>query len=163
MNRRYVHASVMAAVLGVSGASVRAQTGVVPPPYAEYRLDAIQGRGTAVHAGAGLTIPAGTYVRVAAIGAIGPRWDHGETTLSGRTDLIARFLFDPLRQTPVALSLGGGVSVPYETGERVRPYLTAVIDVEGRQRSGLAPALQVGLGGGVRVGVVLRTTQLRRR
>lgn len=163
MIRRFVESFAAALVLTLFATATHAQASIVPPPYAEYRLDAIQGHGTLVHAGAGITIPAGTYVRVAAIGAIGPRWDDGETSLSGRTDVIARFLFDPLRQTPIALSLGGGVSVPYETGERVRPYLTAVVDIEGRQRGGLAPALQVGLGGGVRIGLAFRTTQLRRR
>lgn len=140
-----------------------AQASIRTPAYAEYRLDAIDGRATSVQAGAGITVPMGVYVRLAAIGALGPQFRDGGTQLTGRTDVIARFLLDPFRQMPVALSMGGGVSVPYERSGRIRPMLTAVIDVEGKRRGGLTPALQVGLGGGVRVGVALRTSALRRR
>ena len=80
---------------------------------------------------------------------------------SGRVDAIARFLLDPFREMPLGLSLGGGVSVPYASGDTAtRPYLTAVVDIEGRRRGGLTPALQLGLGGGARVGLVLRTSML---
>jgi hypothetical protein len=72
-------------------------------------------------------------------------------------------LLDPFRETPVALSLGGGVSVPYVDGQRVRPYLTLVADLEGRKRGAITPAIQIGLGGGARVGVVLRTSVARWR
>jgi hypothetical protein len=137
--------------------------GLVPPPYAEYRVDAIDGRGATVQGGIGYTVPMGIYMRVAAIGAIGAQWRDGTTMLAGRTDVIARFLLDPFRQMPLALSFGGGVSVPYERGAVTRPYLTAVVDLEGRARKHLTPAVQVGLGGGARVGVVLRTSVLQRR
>jgi hypothetical protein len=133
------------------------------PPYTEYRVDAIDGKGTAVQTGAAYTIPMGVYVRLAALGGIGPRWVDGESTMSGRTDIIARFLLDPFEQTRLALSLGGGVSVPYEEGRVTRPFLTAVIDVEGRQRGRLTPAVQIGLGGGLRVGFALRTSVRQRR
>ena len=64
----------------------------------------------------------------------------------------------------MALSFGGGVSVPYTDGDpHVRPYLTVVIDVEGRMRGPVTPALQVGLGGGTRIGVVLRASKARWR
>lgn len=156
--------TVLTVLIVLASARVlRGQAGFRIPVYGEYRLDAIDGRGTSVEAGAGLTVPMGTYVRVAAIGALGSHWRDGETSLAGRTDVIARFLLDPLRQLPFALSMGGGVSVPYERGTRVRPYLTAVIDVEGKRRGRVTPAVQIGLGGGARVGVALRTSVLQRR
>ena len=72
-------------------------------------------------------------------------------------DAIGRFLLDPYREMPLGLSLGGGISVPVVRGDsQVRPYLTAVVDVEGRTRGPVTPAVQVGLGGGARVGVVMR-------
>jgi hypothetical protein len=143
--------------------AARAQASLTPPPYGEYRVDAIDGRHPSVQAGAGLTVPMGIYVRVTATGGIGPEWRDNQTLVAGRTDIIARFLLDPFRQTPVALSMGGGVSVPYERGVRVRPLLTAVIDVEGRSRGRVTPAIQVGLGGGARLGVALRTSVRNRR
>ena len=154
-----VYAAALVALVAQAAAAQRLE----PPPYFEYRVDAIDGRGTTVQGGLGYTVPMGVYVRVAAIGAIGPQWRDGETLVAGRTDVIARFVLDPFRQTPVALSLGGGVSLPYEQHTVTRPYLTAVIDVEGRGRGGVTPAIQLGLGGGTRIGVVLRTTLLQRR
>lgn len=160
--------SLARSVAGLAGAlalsaRLTAQTSLRTPPYAEYRVDVIDGRGNSAQAGVGITIPMGLYVRLAAIGAMGPEWRGGKTELTGRTDIIGRFLLDPFRQMPVALSMGGGVTVPYERGATVRPLLAAVIDIEGKRRGGLTPALQVGLGGGARVGLGLRTSVLQRR
>ena len=129
------------------------------PVYGELRGDAILGDGTAVQGGGGIVFPAGIYVRVNVDGAAGTRFRDGASHTSGRADLIARFLLDPFREMPIGLSLGGGVTVPYTDGDTgVQPYLTAVIDIEGRRHGRLTPALQIGLGGGARVGVVLRTS-----
>lgn len=137
--------------------------GVEPPPYFEYRVDAIEGRGTTLQGGVGYTVAMATYMRVAAVAAVGPQWRGGETSVAGRTDIIARFVLDPLRQTPVGISFGGGLSVPYESGLVTRPYLSAVVDVEGKRYGPLTPAIQLGLGGGTRLGVVFRASVPRRR
>jgi hypothetical protein len=148
------------ALMMFAAGSLAAQT----PRYAEYRADAIIGDGTAVQAGAGLTVPMGIYVRLGLIGAAGVTHDAGANRFSGRSDAIARFSFDPFREMPYTLSLGGGVSVPYVDGmSRVRPYFTAVIDIEGKRRGRLTPAFQVGFGGGTRVGFALRTSGPQRR
>jgi hypothetical protein len=160
--RRLISSVTLLLAVTAAGRRVMAQQ-IALPPYAEYRVDAIDGRGTAVQGGIGYTVPMGIYVRLAAIGALGPQWRHERTTLSGRTDVIARFVLDPFRQTPIALSVGGGVSVPYEENRVTRPYLTAVIDLEGRRRGRLTPAIQIGLGGGTRIGLGLRTSALQRR
>jgi len=129
------------------------------PTYAELRGDAILGDGAALQAGGGIVFPGGIYVRINVDGAAGTRFRDGQSRTSGRADLIARFLLDPFREMPVGLSLGGGVTVPYTDGDTgVQPYLTAVIDIEGRRRGRFTPALQIGLGGGTRLGVVLRTS-----
>lgn len=125
--------------------------------YGELRIDGIGGNGTSLQAGGGLTVPMGLYVRLGFVGAVGSAWRDEHTVFSGRTDVIARFLLDPFRQTPFGLSLGGGVSVPYDRYRTpVRPYLTAVLDVEGRKHGRFTPAMQVGIGGGTRVGFILR-------
>lgn len=134
-----------------------------PAPYLEYRADVITGDGATAHGGAGLTVPIGYYVRLGFIGAAGATWRAEVVHPSARTDVIARFSLDPFREVPVGLSLGGGLSVPYEEGRRVRPYLTAVIDIEGRRRGAFTPAVQIGLGGGARVGLVLRHSASRWR
>ena len=136
-----------------------------PQSYAEYRADAIVATRTAVQAGAGAAVPLGVYVRLGIDGALGGTFggDDG-AKLSGRVDAIGRFLLDPLREVPVALSLGGGVSVPYAAGDaHVRPLLVAVVDVEGKMGGSITPTLEIGLGGGARVGLVLRRSPPRWR
>jgi hypothetical protein len=152
------------AVALVLAAPSRAAAQNQPPPYAEYRADGILGRGTSVQGGVGASVPLGIYVRLGVDAAAGAAWRDQTTLASGRVDVVGRFLLDPFRETPVGLSFGGGVSVPYTDGDaHVRPYLTVVIDVEGRMRGPVTPALQVGLGGGTRVGLVLRASKARWR
>jgi hypothetical protein len=103
-------------------------------------------------------------VRFSVDAAGGVTFSDNTSRTSGRVDAIGRFLLDPFRETPVAVSFGGGLSVPYVDGQsHVRPYLTAVFDIEGRKRRALTPALQIGLGGGARVGLVFRASQSRWR
>jgi hypothetical protein len=161
MSSHGVVLAVIIASLTIASARAQAQS---PPAYTEYRADAIVGRGSAAEAGLGAVLPLGVYVRLGIDAAAGATWRDGETRASGRVDAIGRFLLDPFRETPIALSLGGGVSVPYADGDkRVRPYITAVMDIEGRMRGPVTPALEVGLGGGARLGLVLRTSPRRWR
>ncbi|HTE47107.1 MAG TPA: hypothetical protein VK636_17800 [Gemmatimonadaceae bacterium] len=135
-----------------------------PPLYAEYRADAIVGRGTTAQAGVGAVIPFGVYTRLGIDGAAGTTWHDGAARGSGRVDAIARFLLDPFREAPIGVSFGGGVSVPYTSGDlHVRPYVTAVVDIEGRMKGPMSPAVQIGLGGGARIGVVLRASSVKWR
>jgi hypothetical protein len=150
---------VLLARVGVAAAQLQD-----PPKYMEYRADVIAGRGAAAEGGLGAVVPLGVYVRLGLDAAAGATLRDGTARASGRVDAIGRFLLDPFRESPFGLSLGGGLSLPYTKGDtRTRPYLTAVIDVEGRQRGRFTPALQVGLGGGTRVGVVIRSSATRWR
>jgi hypothetical protein len=146
----------------ISGARVAtAQQPAAAPIAPEARLDVIAGHDPAIQLGAGVQIPVGYYGRIGLDAALGvPIRDRALSTqrrLDGRVDLLARFLLDPFRQTAYGLSLGGGASVRAEHGDRARPFLLVALDVEGRRSTrGVVPALQVGLGGGVRVGAILR-------
>jgi hypothetical protein len=134
--------------------------------YSDYRADVIVGHGTTASLGGGVQQPLGYYVRLGVIGAAGLTWRDGARATSGRVDVVARYLLDPFREIAWAPSLGGGVSVFWVDGEtRVRPYLTLVADVEGPRirRGTLSPALQVGLGGGARISLALRTSRGRWR
>jgi len=164
--RGVLAASSVLAALAPFAPAVRAQ---VPRPTVqpELRLDGIFGHQPAVQLGGGVQVPMGYYVRVGLDVAVGVATvdraapvGSGDTPpgpLDGRADLLVRFLLDPFRQSAFGLSLGGGLSARAEPGDRVRPRLLVAMDVEGRRSTrGLVPALQVGLGGGLRVGVVLR-------
>ena len=153
-------------VIALRGSRAAARPAARSPTYAEYRADAIVGRGTA---GAGRrrrrSIPLASTCALSVDGAAGATWRDGATLASGRVDAIARFLLDPYREVPIGLSLGGGVSVPYVSGDRARAPVshggasTSRDDVRHR----VTPAIQIGLGGGTRVGVVLRTSPRRWR
>ena len=127
-------------------------------PKPELRVDVIASAGRAsVQAGGGAQIPAGDYTRIGVIGAAGTDVVDGSPHPSGRVDVLARFLLDPFRQTTWGFSAGAGISMRARTGDRVRPLLLAVLDWEGpRRQSGVSPAFQIGLGGGVRIGGAVR-------
>jgi hypothetical protein len=161
---RAVIARTVAALCVVAASAVPARAQLPTPAYGEYRADAIVGRGTSAQAGLGAVFLMGTYVRTTVDAAGGATWRYDSAHASGRADVIARFLLDPFREAKLGLSLGGGVSVPYADGDaHVRPLLTAVIDVEGRIRGNVTPAIQIGLGGGARIGLALRTSPPRWR
>jgi hypothetical protein len=149
-----------------------AQLPETPPLSPELRADVIAGDRAVVQLGAGVQIPVGYYVRIGLVGAagvgVGDRAapvgssEGGGSRRSARVDVLARFLLDPFRQSPYGLSVGGGVSLRADEGDRARPVLLVAIDVEGRRSSrGVVPAVQVGLGGGVRVGIIVRRSSSR--
>jgi hypothetical protein len=74
-----------------------------------------------------------------------------------RGDLLARFLFDPFREERWGVSVGGGLSI------RRRTYIALVADVEAPETHGVLPALQVGVSGGWRAGLLLRRAVRARR
>lgn len=124
----------------------------------EGRIDGIfSGGDAAVHAGYGMSVPLGLYVRGGLVLAAGP----GRHGLEGRSDLIGRFSFDPFRQSRWAPYAGGGLTARYNSTSdgRAKGYLLFFLGVEGPLRSrvgGWVPAFEVGLGGGARVGVIVR-------
>ncbi len=150
-----------AVLLALAPAIAGAQAlGAHPQP--ELRADLIAGAVSAAQAGVAVNIPAGYYARVGVVAAAGARLS-GDAGGSARVDAIARFLFDPFFEKRWGLSAGGGVSVRYDEGAGWRPFLAVVVDLEAPARGPLIPAVQLGVGGGVRVGVALRKRDGRRR
>ena len=124
----------------------------------EVRLDAIFARTGGIEAAYGFTVPAGIYLRSGLVAGIGA----GRHGAEGRTDLIARFSMDPFRQSRWAPYAGAGVSGRYRSDRDggSRAYLLVFLGLEGPLalgvREGWVPAFELGLGGGARVGVILR-------
>ena len=126
----------------------------------ELRIDAIDVRSThtgTVHVGLGVGIPLGYYARLGLVGAGGVRRQNSVDHGSARVDAVVRFLLDPFRETPWGLSIGGGLSAGVVSGEPWRESLVVVVDVETPPvRRRVVPSVQIGLGGGARVGIILR-------
>jgi hypothetical protein len=160
MTAVFARVMLVALVAAGSASPLRAQTAASTAARAEpeLRVDVITGRRRAVQAGVGILIPMGYYVRLGADGTLGLRTgDVAGSRVDGRVDVVGRFLLDPFLQSPIGVSGGAGLSARFDAGERVVPLLLVVVDIEGRHAvSGWAPALQLGLGGGTRIGMVLR-------
>ncbi len=133
----------------------------------EARGDVIAARTTAVHAALGGLVPVGTYLRLGAAAGggivIARGSSSGDAHASARADLIGRFVLDPFREARWGPYAGAGVSALYHEGGRWRGYLLTVFGVEGSAVRGVLPAVEVGLDGGTRVGLVLRQAVAGRR
>ena len=153
---KHLPALLAAAVLVVpaSASGQRAEQKI----QAEGRIDGILSSATAVHAGLGLSVPAGLYVRTGVVLGAG----IGRYGFDSRADVIGRFSFDPLRQSRWAPYGGAGVSARFNSTEAggAKGYLLFFVGTEGPVPRGrtasIVPAFEVGLGGGARVGVILR-------
>jgi hypothetical protein len=131
----------------------------------ELRLDGIIARTSAVQAGYGISIPAGIYIRNGLVLGAGV----GQNGAQARADLISRFSLDPFRQSRWAPYGGAGLSGRFRTAADggSKAYLLVFVGVEGGlapgARSGWVPAVELGLGGGARVSLVLRRGIVGRR
>jgi hypothetical protein len=151
---------ILLATLGLAPAALPASAGaqVQQKFQSEVRVDAIFARTGAVEAAYGFTLPVGIYVRSGLVAGIGA----GRHGVGGRTDFIARFSTDPFRQGRWAPYGGAGLSGRYRSqlDGGSRAYLLIFLGLEGPlplgETSGWVPAVEVGLGGGARVGLIFR-------
>lgn len=151
--------ATLAACVVTTGA--HAQAAVAPGAQPEVRVDALFGNRAAVQGGAGVQFPAGLYVRIGAGLLAGVRTGQVDgSRLDGRVDLLGRFLLDPYHQSRFGFSAGAGLTTRFERGERTVPLLLVALDLEEHQRGDVwVRALQVGLGGGARIGLVFRRAE----
>lgn len=127
------------------------------------RADYIGSRAAAAHLGFGLNVPATTYVRLGIVAAMGQAWSGDDATIAGRVDGLVRFVLDPLRESRWAPYAAGGIGAIYDGSEKWRGVLVGALGVEGPVAGCVVPAIEVGFGGGVRVGVAFRRAMRGRR
>ncbi len=139
----------------VPGAT-RAQSSITP----EIRLDAILSRTSAVHLGAGATLAAGNYVSAGIVAGAGFSTDGRR---SGRLDVLARFHLDPFRESRWAPYAGGGLTTRLDQGENAHTYLMLLLGIDGPVTRNMALSIEGALGGGGRVGIILRRARAARR
>ena len=160
-----IAAHAVIALLLVPVQATRAQGLARARPRGELRVDYIGPHPHTLQVGGGVNLPVGPYLRVGVIGAGGVGWRDGRSAApSARADVVGRFAFDPFREHRWGLSAGGGLSVRYDEAgadgrRRWRALVALVIDLEGARAGSIVPAVQLGLGGGLRAGVILRGAQ----
>jgi hypothetical protein len=76
--------------------------------------------------------------------------------VAGRVDLLGRFVVDPFNEIGRGVYGSGGLSLRYDDSGEWRPLLIVALGIEGPVRHGRAWAAELGLGGGVRAGIVVR-------
>ena len=126
----------------------------------EIRLDAIFASINAIHLGAGATVAAGNYVSAGIVAGAGVSTDGRR---SGRLDVIARFQLDPFRESRWAPYAGGGLTTRFDQRENAHTYLMIMLGIDGPVARGAAMAIEGALGGGGRVGIILRRARAARR
>jgi len=158
--------SLATLALCVATHEAKAQQGgqqAAPRIQPEARADFIGSRAAAAHIGVGVSVPATTYVRLGVVGAVGQAWSGGDATIAGRVDALVRFVVDPLREFRWAPYATGGIGGIYDGSEKWRGVLVGALGIEGPASGRIVPALEVGFGGGARVGVVVRRAMRGRR
>lgn len=152
----FFQSAAMPAQGHAQGPTPAAKPSLIDP---EFRIDGIIARVSAIQAGAGATMVAGTYVRAGIVGGLGFSRDG----LSGRIDGFARFHSDPFRQSQWAPYGGGGISGRFDRVTGARAYLLLLAGIDGPVKNGVTSSVELGLGGGARIGVILRRATGERR
>lgn len=133
------------------------------PRRLELRAEHTAARVSRLEGSAGLVMPVGTYVRVALTGGAGVG-EHGDDRFTAyRGDAVVRFQLDPFHQAKAGVYGGAGVAWLGGAGRSGTARLTLGAGVELPAWGPVAPALELGLGGGTRVGVALRPASRRWR
>src|SRR5688500_17381914 len=161
--RRPASATVLVAVLAGAGhlEAQEAGRGSVFRPLG--RVDAFLARADAVHAGAGVTRDLGSYVRLDYVLAAGAARAGGETVASARAEGVARFLLDPFRQSRWGFYGGGGLVARLDGGDDLRGYVTLLFGAELPDEGRMLEAIELGIGGGMRIALVVRRGRPDRR
>jgi hypothetical protein len=137
------------------------QAGSVVQP--ELRADLLAARSSAVQLAVGAVAPAGEYLRLGGDLGAGVAGGTGGPFFSTRADFYGRFHLDPRAESRWVPYLVAGGSFRADQRARGRLYALAAIGVEGPAHHAVVPAFELGLGGGVRAGIVLRRGLANRR
>jgi hypothetical protein len=122
----------------------------------EARLDLLGGPPAGAQAGAGMNVAAGFYTRIGADIAAGASSRDGGVVASGRVDVAARYLLDPFHEFRWGPYAGGGITARWDGRATWRAGLLLLVGMEGPAHAGWRTAVELGLGGGARLGLVLR-------
>lgn len=131
-------------------------------PQWELRAEGVAAESPSAIGAVGVNVRAGWYVRLGASLGGGARWiEDGAAVGMLRADATLRFLLDPFAERRRGLYGGVGLSAAQLGGGlgAQPPVLLLLAGLEGQPRDGRAWALELGLGGGLRVAVVRRSAR----
>ena len=144
----------LAASAWVRAAGAQGSAPVLQP---EVRTDVIAARTTTVEVAGGAVYPAGDDLLMGADVGVGAVTGDGHGWRpAARLDVIGRLHLDPSTDMRWAPYLVGGASYRVDARARGALYLVAGLGVHAPATRGITPAIEASLGGGVRVGVVVR-------
>lgn len=153
MARTRASLAVTLILIGALPAGAQVFRDSTPKARLEGRLDLSVASRTATELGAGIFVPLGTYVRAGVIGGIGAI--TAPLRFTGRGELVGRFLLDPLYEHRWGPYIAGGLGVAS------KPYVLVLLGLEGPRWGSVTPALEAGVGAGIRVGFALRRSQVK--
>lgn len=139
--------------------ALAAQQPVPAAPQLEARIDGVLSPHGGAMAGLGVNIRAGWYARVGlalSAGAVDAAGGAGAYESVQRLDGTARFLFDPFAEARRAFYAGAGIGVRRNGAGDAQGFLLGVVGVEGTTAGRVVPSVELTIGGGARLGVVLR-------
>ena len=148
--RRTLAACLLPAAAGAQELTVR------PRLQAEWRADVLAGPPAGIEFGAGVNVPLGYYLRLSVDAAAGMARRGNGAVGSGRAELAGRYLLDPFSEFPWGVYAGGGLTARWFDDSGWRANLLVVLGLEGPASHGWRTAVELGAGGGLRLGVVLR-------
>lgn len=150
----FIRRAAAAAAIILSANVAAAQTQQVAISFVPVaRLDLIGGNPTALQGGLGVRFPLTAEVSFG--GTVGA--GISSTGFSGRGDLFGQFSLDPYHQNAWEPYVGGGATVRLDSGgPGTRTYLLGFVGVNGPRAGSIAPGVELGFGGGIRLGVTLR-------
>jgi len=154
--RNAARALVAAVALGWPVFAAAQASGFKPAVQFEARVDALGGPPAGAQAGIGANVAAGYYLRIGTDAAMGAASRDGRAVASGRVDVVTRYLLDPFQEFKWGPYAGAGFTARHDRGADWRADLLLLIGLEGPARAGWRTSVELGLGGGARLGVVLR-------
>lgn len=151
-----MHRVALCFVLLLAPATLAAQRPVPALPQWEGRIVPVLSPTAGAMAGVGMNVRAGWYARLGIAVSAGAVRRSDDWSARQRVDATARFLFDPFAERARGFYAGAGIGADRGEGGGTRGLLLGVVGVEGAAAGRVVPAIELTLGGGARLGIVLR-------
>ena len=142
-------------VVVLPGAAIAQKFRFIPVAQPEWRAGMAVGARSAAWVGAAINVPAGYYVRIENAAAFGREFGvHARDVW--RAEIAARILADPFAETRWGPYAGAGIAVDWTAGGAGRVGLMAIAGADLPSHARWRPAVELGVGNGARISLVLR-------